>query len=61
MYSPAIKNIPQNKTPIELAIGTIKALTHRMPSATSIHIMNAGLLSDLGRIPFYPGSIFGRD
>ncbi|MCS6983156.1 MAG: DUF1800 family protein [Candidatus Absconditabacterales bacterium] len=61
MYSPAIKNVPQKKTPVELAIGTIKALTHRMPSTTSIHTMNADLLTELGRIPFYPGSIFGRD
>lgn len=62
MYTSSISDVPENKNPVELAIGTIKALNHRSGTWwNDVNLMDGDLLTRLWWTPYRPGSIFWRD
>ena len=63
MYSEASMNSVRYKTPLDLAIGTLRLLRENNFSALvgDINLYDTNLLRRLGWTPYFAGSVFGRD
>ncbi|MDQ1343805.1 MAG: hypothetical protein QG650_525, partial [Patescibacteria group bacterium] len=60
-YSDTAMNSVTYKTPVELAIGTVKLLHYRDPATLDPLLNDTSLLSRFNWTPYQPGSVFGRD